>query len=195
VDPANGGAGGGDDGGSDESAGADDAGEGAAGGAAGASGSSGAEGGTGGTTGSESSCPKPAGEDVSASTYTPPATAAGCNFGTIGAFNSLEVSATLASEAEFRDFFECPEPASSGIDFAAQRLRVSVVREAGFVAPTREHAVALGGVVTLAFALPAYCGGAFPPTAVALTLLPAGNGEVREELCRLGDCGSGGFPP
>jgi hypothetical protein len=172
----------------------DESGDDPAGGAAGASGSSGAEGGASGSAGT-ASCPEPIGDDITVSSYTPPATAAGCNFGVIQGFSAPEVSATLTSEAEFREFFQCPEQAASGIDFGAQRLRASVVREAGFVAPSRQHAVIDGGDITLAFELPVYCGGAFPPTAVVLTLLPAGTEAVREDVCRLGDCGAGGFPP
>lgn len=148
------------------------------------------ESGAGGAGDAGEACPEPAGDAVSASTYAPPETAAGCNFSF-----AAELSATLASEQDFLAFFDCPEQAASGIDFGAQRLRVSVVPEAGFVQPTRVHAVLSGQVVTLAFELPVYCGGAFPPTAVVLTLLPAGTEEVRDEVCRLGDCGAGGFPP
>jgi hypothetical protein len=149
----------------------------------------GVDGGAGGRDAGEA-CPQPAGDDVSASTYAPPETAGGCNFSV-----AAELSATLASEADFLEFFDCPEQAASGIDFGAQRLRVSVVPEAGFVQPTREYAVLSSGVVTLVLELPVYCGGAFPPTAVVLTLLPAGTEEVRDDVCRLGDCGAGGFPP
>jgi hypothetical protein len=165
----------------------DDASEDAAAGAAATD--TGVEDGAGGGNAGEA-CPEPAGDDVTASTYAPPETAGGCNFSL-----AVELSATLASEVEFLEFFGCPEQAASGIDFGAQRLRVSVVPEAGFVQPTREHATLASGVVTLAFELPVYCGGAFPPTAVVLTLLPAGTEEVREDVCRLGDCGAGGFPP
>ena len=85
--------------------------------------------------------------------------------------------------------------AASGIDFATERLRVSLIREAGFVAPLLDFAVRVDGVIQLGFELPPYCGGAFPPSALPLTLLPSGDEPVEERVCRTGTCGAGGFPP
>jgi hypothetical protein len=120
----------------------------------------------------------------------PPETAQGCGFD-----GADRVSATLQSEAEFSTYFACPEGATSGIEFSTQRLRVSVIPEAGFVEPTLAHAVLQESVVHVGLELPAYCGGAFPPTALALTLLPNGTDAVEDDVCRVGSCGAGGFPP
>jgi hypothetical protein len=128
---------------------------------------------------------------VVAAPYVPPETAQGC------ALDGAEgPSATLTNETDFSTYFGCPGGATSGIDFATQRLRVSVVSEAGFfVEPTLSYTVLEGGVVHVGLQLPAYCGGAFPPTAVALTLLPGGTDAVEDDVCRVGSCGAGGFPP
>jgi len=135
-------------------------------------------------------CPTPLGADVAADSYERPATTLACSFDAA----SLQ-STTLTNEADFLATFACPETAASGIDFSTRRLRVTLIREAGFITPSRHHAVLQEGTVRLGFEIPAYCGGAFPPTAMALTLLPDGAEPVEDEVCRPGSCGSGGFPP
>jgi hypothetical protein len=135
-------------------------------------------------------CPTPQGATVTAASYERPATTLGCSFDA-----ASQQSATVTNEAEFLAAFACPETAASGIDFSTRRLRVTLIREAGFTPPLRHHAVLQDGTVRLGFELPVYCGGAFPPTAMALTLLPSGGEPVEDEVCRPGSCGSGGFPP
>ena len=162
----------------------------------GASGSGGAgagnvDGGQGGQADAAAPCPAPDGEAVTVSTYEPPSTTSDCTFEPA----SLSVSLTIEDEAAFRLFFSCPEEALSGIDFAAQRLRATLIAEAGFAPPTREYAVIDDGTLHLGFELPAYCGGAFPPSALVLTLVPAGDENVEDDVCRVGNCGAGGFPP
>jgi hypothetical protein len=159
-------------------------------GAGGSAGASALDGGSGGQASTRENCPKPPGADVDARTYDPPTTAQGCRFDEPG----LE-SATLESESAFLVRFGCPEGAASGIDFGGQRLRVTVIPEAGFLPPDRRYAVLQQGTVRLGLELPVYCGGAFPPTAVVMTLLPAGAEPIVDEVCRPGSCGAGGFPP
>jgi hypothetical protein len=126
---------------------------------------------------------------VLAREFTPPQTAQGCNF------EAPSSSVTLATEAEFSSAFGCPEGATSGLDFGAERLRVTVIPQAGFTAPTRHHSVLVNSVVQLGFELPRYCGGAFPPTAVLITVLPSGAEPVQDSVCGLGSCGGAGAPP
>jgi hypothetical protein len=158
------------------------------GGGAGTHGSRGGEGGSG-QDGAVGPCAVPDGDAVANREYAPPATALGCDF------DAPLVSATLVTEAEFLTAFSCPQSSASGVDFAVERLQVTVIREAGFIAPTRRQAVRSNATVRLGFVLPRYCGGAFPPRAVLLTVLPSGSEPVEEDVCRPGDCGAGGFPP
>ena len=122
--------------------------------------------------------------------YEPSATTSGCSFDA----QSIQ-SVTLVSEAGFLTSFACPEAAASGIDFGARRLRVTLIPQAGFTTPARHHAVLHAGSIRLGFEIPFYCGGPFPPDALALTLLPSGAEPIEDEICRPGNCGSGGFPP
>jgi hypothetical protein len=191
---ASGAAGGGDEsnGGSAGSAGdANEALGGASGSASAGAAASDVDGGQGGRADAADPCPVPEGEAVVVSTYEPASTTSNCTFEPA----ALSVSSTIEDEAAFRLFFSCPEEALSGIDFEAQRLRATVIVEAGFAPPSREYAVLDDGTLHLGFELPAYCGGAFPPSALVLTLVPAGDEIVEDDVCSVGNCGAGGFPP
>jgi hypothetical protein len=75
------------------------------------------------------------------------------------------------------------------VDFAAQRIAVTVVTENPNVSIAWVNEDAQR--ITVGVSAPPYCGGARPPTSIRLTLVPAGPKPVEEQICRPGP----GCPP
>lgn len=127
----------------------------------------------------EPACPTPLGEQISVRPYVPPSSAAGCRLDA-----SPSESTTLNSESEFRAVFRCPLAATSGIDFARERLHIAVLAEAGVVAPQPLYAVLAQGVLQLGFDVANDSAEGYAATKSRMILLPSSGPPVEDEACR-----------
>jgi len=115
---------------------------------------------------------------------------AGCSL-PFGFEGDLIPDQVLTSEEAFRAAFSCEEGAMSGVDWDTER--VAIVSFAERPSADVAEVYVRDGRVVVQLAAEVYCGGARPPSAVVVVVIPAGDEAVEAGQCTYGRCPIG--PP